>query len=125
MGYGVFKQNGTPIKNPTTFSIENYTLTKSTRVANGDMVMDFVANKLKFSFGYESIDSRDMNTILDILWKQLAVTRKCFVELTYYEDGSDEAQTATVYAGALPRKLHRGDGKLWVWKDVSFSLIER
>ena len=125
MGYGVFKLNGTPIKNPTTFSIENYTLTKSTRVANGDMVMDFVANKLKFSFGYEAIDSRDMNTILDILWKQLAITRKCFVELTYYEDGSDAAQTATVYAGALPRKLHRGNGKLWVWKDVSFSLIER
>jgi hypothetical protein len=125
MGYGKFKLNDIPIKNPTSFGIENYTLTKSTRVANGDMVMDFVANKLKFTFGYEAIDSRDFNTILDIVWRQLAITRKCFVTLSYYEDGSDEQKTATVYAGALPRKLHRGDGKNWVWKDVSFSLIER
>lgn len=124
MGYSNFRLNGTPIKNPTSFDMEYYTLTQSTRVANGDMVMDFVANKRKFNFGYEAIQSPDLNKIIDILWTQLATTKQCFLTLTYIDDG--EAKTATVYAGAIPKNLHRGtSGKIWTWKDVKFSLIEK
>jgi len=123
MGYSNFKLAGVPIKNPKTFKIELYTLTKSTRVANGDMVMDFVANKRKFLFGYDVIDSRDLNTIIEICWERLAQTKECFYTLEYLDDGVPKQ--AVVYAGSIPKNLHRGEGKNWKWKDVQFSLIER
>lgn len=119
----VFAIDGIPIKNPTSFKIELYTLTKSTRVANGDMVMDFVANKRKFEFGYDAISGTEINKIVDVLWTQLVVTKQCFHTLTYMED--DEPKTAIVYAGSIPKQLHSAKSKLWVWKDVTLSLIER
>lgn len=119
----MFTLNGIAIKNPSGFRIERYTLTKSTRVANGDMVMDFVANKRKFMFDYKQIDSRQLDSIIDILWTQLKTTKNCFAILRYPYNGHEES--AVVYAGAIPSQLHRGDGALWIWKDVQFSLIER
>lgn len=118
-----FKLNGVPFKNPTSWKVEVYTLTKSTRVANGDMMMDFVANKRKFILGYDQITNHELDPIIEILWKGLEVSRNCFHTLTY-PDGAG-FKTAIVYAGSIPRNLHRGDSGTWVWKDVSFSLIER
>lgn len=118
-----FKLNGTPIKNPSGWKVENYTLTQSARTANGKMVMDYVANKRKFYFTYAVIESKDLDLILDILWARLDSTKECFFTLEY-PDG-DSTKTATVYAGSIPRTLHRGDGSTWVWKEVSFSLIEQ
>lgn len=123
MGYSNFKINGKPFKNPSDFDMEHYTLTQSTRTADGNMVMDFVANKRKFIFKYDVISSDDLNLIIEELWKKLEVTRQCFHTLTYIEDGTPKE--AIVYAGAIPKKLHRGYGAKWVWKEVSFSLIER
>lgn len=123
MGYSNFRINGKFIKNPTSFDMEHYTLTQSTRVANGDMMMDFVANKLKFNFGYASIQSSDLDDIIDELWTKLSTTKQCFHELKYIENGVEK--TATVYAGSIPKNLHRGHGSNWVWKDVKFSLIQK
>lgn len=124
MGYQAgFKINGIPIKNPTDWKVEVYTLTQSARVANGDMVMDFVANKRKFTFTYAQISSTDLDVIIEQLWSNLENTKECFHTLEYPDNGT--IKTATVYAGSIPRNLHRGIGSVWVWKEVSFSLIER
>lgn len=119
----IFTLDGIAIKNPNTFKIELYTLTKSTRVANGDMVMDFVANKRKFEFGYNAINGIELNKIIEILWTQLTTTRQCFHTLNYLEDGIEK--TARVYSGSIPKNLHSAQSKLWVWKDVTISLVER
>ena len=111
------------IKNPNTYSAEHYTLTQSTRVANGDMVMDFVANKRKFTLGYNAISGMELNTIIDVLWSSLATSKKCFHVFMYLENGL--YKSATVYAGSIPKKLHRGDSGTWIWKDVNISLIEK
>lgn len=118
-----FKLNGIPIKNPSAWKVELYTLTQSTRVANGDMVMDFVANKRKFVLTYAQITNKELDPIIEQLWNRLAQTKDCFHTFEY-PDG-DATQTAIVYAGSIPKNLHRGDSKVWVWKDVSLSLIER
>jgi predicted N-acyltransferase len=88
------------------------------------MVMDYVANKRKFNFSYAAITSTDLNVILEELWSDLATSHNCFHTLTYLNE-LNVTVSVTVYAGAIPTKLHRADGKEWVWKDVSFSLIER
>lgn len=119
----MFTLNGTRIKNPSSFRFEPYMITKANRVASGDMVMDFIALKRKFVFTYEAISSRDLDLILDILWRQVAQTRQCFINLSYPYNNRQES--AVVYAGSIPHDLHRGEGSVWVWKNVSFSLIER
>lgn len=118
-----FSINGVAIKNPSGFKIERYTITKSNRVASGDMVMDFVANKLKFFFTYDAISSSELDVILDQLWTNLSATRECFVTLTYTDNG--QSKTARVYAGAIPSDLHSAKAIEWVWKGVTFNLIER
>lgn len=118
-----FVVDGVRLKNPNAFNPEYYTLTKSTRVANGDMVMDFVANKQKFNLTWNAIDSRELNKIIEVLWRSLARTKECFHWLDYEDDL--QSYHLRVYAGAIPHNLHRGDGRLWIWKDVKISLIER
>ncbi len=123
MAFSGFYLDGRKIKDPTGFNPELYTLTKSTRVANGDMVMDFVANKRKYNFTWAVIDSRELDKIIEILWRQLETTKECFHWLEFDDDLRHNK--VRVYSGAIPHHLHRGDGRLWIWKDVKLSLIER
>ena len=114
----VIKINGVSIKRPSEFKIERYDVTNMERIANGDMVGDLIAKKRKFYFTYEAISSTDLNVILDIIWE----TRSIFFTLEYVEN--NVVKTATVYKGSIPSELHR-TGSVWVWKNVTFNLIER
>lgn len=110
--------NEVSIKRPHSFRIEKYKVTNLKRLANADMSGALIAKKRKFNFTYNAITSTDLNKILDILWESDDV----FYTLKYMEN--NELKTVTVYPGAIPAELHR-TGNVWVWKDVSFSLIER
>lgn len=124
MAYGTrFTINGIEMKTPSEFDMSYYTLTKSLRTADGEMQQEFVANKRKFNFKYTAITSTELNKIIDAVWTSLVTTRQTFHTFTYIDDNVEK--TATVYAGAIPKKLRRADGHEWVWKDVAFSLIER
>lgn len=113
-----FKIDGVPIKRPSTFKIERFNLTKSGRVASGDMTMELVSKKRKFFFTYSAISSKDLNVILDAIWN----TNKLFYTLEYVEN--NEVKTATVYVGSIPSDLHH-TGSLWTWTNVDFNLIEK
>ncbi len=123
MAYDNFAIDSTAIKNPSEYDVNYYTITESNRTADGTMVMEYIANKRTFKFTYDFINSDELDTILDILWTQLPTTKQCFHTLEYMDN--NEVKTATVYAGAIPKKLHRGHGAKWVWKNVTFSLIEQ
>ena len=110
--------NGVQIKRPSSFKIERYNLTTLTRIANGDMHGDRVARKRKFYFDYDAISSDELNKILDAIWE----CGELFFKLTYVEN--NVVKEADVYAGSIPTQLHH-TGSLWVWQNVSFSLIER
>lgn len=110
--------NGVPIKRPSTFKIEKYKVTNATRLANSNMVADVLSRKRKFYFTYTAISSTELDKILDILWEN----DDYFFTLSYVENGIEK--TATVYPGSIPATLHRPEG-VWVWKEVSFNLIEQ
>ena len=112
------KLNDIEIKNPTRLSIERYNLTEAGRLANGLMVMDFIAKKRRFNLQYEVISAKDMNTILDIL-----DTEEMFHTLEYVEN--DVTKTATVYVGAIPSDKFRSETGSWYWRNMNFALIER
>ncbi len=112
--------DGTAIKNPSSFKIERYDITTMNRLANGKMVGDLIAKKHKFYFTYDAISGVDLDTILSLVW----TTNNIFYTLSYIENGVPK--TAQVYVGSIPSDLHRaGRTTNWVWKNVTFNLIEQ
>ncbi len=109
--------NGTSIKQPNSFEVQKYKLTKAGRVASGKMTMEVIALKRKFLFQFEVLAGDDLKTILDIL-----DTDTAFFTLGYKENGV--VKSAVVYAGAISAQKFRTDGK-WYWKNVKFDLIEQ
>lgn len=114
-----FTVNGRAIKNPSTFKIERYNVTNMERLANADMVGDLIAKKLKFYFTYDAITASELDNILEAIWE----TNKIFYTLKYTYQGKQ--YTATVYSGSIPSELHSAKSKEWVWKNVTFNLIEK
>lgn len=115
-----FTINGVGVKNPSSFKIERYNVTDMKRLANADMVGDLIAKKRKFYFTYEAISGDDLDKILEAIWE----TNELFFPFEYLENGV--AKTATVYVGSIPSDLHKaGRTSNWVWKNVTFNLIER
>jgi len=119
MGYSNFTIRTKAIKNPSGFKMERYKVTTMTRLANAKMVGDEVARKRKFYFTYASIQASDLDNILDLIYEQAGL----FFTLTYKYNGLDKS--AVVYAGAIPQDLHNAAVSNWVWKGVSFDLIEQ
>lgn len=116
-----FVVNGITIKNPSSFKIERYNVTTMTRLSNADMTGDLIAQKLKFYFTYEALSAPDLDAILDAIWS----SKTLFFTLEYPYQG--EQRRATVYVGSIPSELHRGAmaSANWVWKNVTFNLIQR
>lgn len=117
---GHFSVNGVTIKNPTTFKISRYKVTDMDRLADSTMEGDLLGKKTKFFFTYEAITSEELNAILDAIWE----VNELFFPLVYTDDNGVE-QTKTVYVGEIPSELHRAYGSYWVWKGVTFNLIEK
>lgn len=110
------------LKNPTGYKIERYNITTLSRIANGEMVGDLVARKKKFYFTYDAINAIEMNNILDAVYYMPQI----FFWL--HEPQPDGTyQSFRVYVGSIPQTLHRAGPNLanWIWKDVSFNLIEK
>lgn len=115
-----FTVNGIAIKNPSTFKIERYNVTNMERLADATMVGDLIAKKRKFYFTYDAISGDDLDTILEAIWDSTTL----FFPLEYIENGV--SKIATVYVGSIPTELHRaGRTTNWVWKNVTFNLIEK
>jgi hypothetical protein len=113
-----YKINGTAFKRPDSFKIERYNLTDLQRIASGDMRGDLIAQKRKFYFTYNAITSDELEKILNLIWE----VDEVFFTLTYIENNVEK--TAQVYVGSIPSELVRTGAK-WVWKNVSFNLIEQ
>lgn len=116
-----FVVNDVIIKNPSTFKIERYNVTTMSRLSNASMTGDLIAKKLKFFFTYDAISSIELDAILEAIWNSDSL----FFKISYPYQGTQKS--ATVYVGSIPSELHRGSNTSgeWVWKNVTFNLIER
>lgn len=114
-----FTINGRGIKNPSSFKIERYNVTNMERLADATMVGDLIAKKRKFYFTYNAIKASELDVILEAIWE----TDQLFFPLVYVENG--QQKTATVYVGSIPTDLHSAKSADWVWKNVTFNLIEQ
>ena len=115
--YVIIKINGVRIKTPTSYKISRYNLTKSGRVASGDMTMELVAKKRKLFLTYEVLSGEELQHILDLIDGDAL-----FFTVSYTENNQTKSMTA--YVGEIPTDLYR-PGSKWYWNNVSFNLIER
>lgn len=119
-----FKINGVEVKKPSSFKIERYNVTNMERLSNADMVGDLIAKKRKFYFTYDTLTAAELNTILNAIWD----IETLFYPFEYEDNGV--SKSAIVYSGSIPTELAKVHGNIkqasnWVWKGVSFNLIER
>ena len=114
-----FTINGRAIKNPSSFKLERYNVTNMERIANGDMVGDLLSKKIKLYFTYEAITAGELDNILEAIWEH----NQLFFPVTYNYQGV--MKSATVYVGSIPSDLHSAKSKEWVWKNVTFNLIQK
>lgn len=120
MAKGYFTINGRAIKNPSTFKKERYNVTNLARLADATMAGDLIAQKRKFYFTYDAITAAEWQNILDAIWESGTI----FFPLTYLENGVQKS--AIVYVGNIPADLSwAAPHSHWVWKEVSFNLIEQ
>lgn len=110
--------SGIPIKTPTTLGFESYNLTKSGRVVSGDMTMEIINKKRKFTFAYDVISHVQMNNILNLI-DDVSIP---FFTLSYID--GNEAKSAICYAGSI-KKTPARTGSIWYYTSVSFDLIEQ
>jgi len=110
--------NGVQIKSPPmNISIEKYNITNAGRTADGNMKMDFIAQKRKFILNYPVISTQEVELIESLIY-----TPNLFFEFTYTEDNI--VKSATVYTGAL-KKIPAWHDYVWYWKDYEVHLIEQ
>lgn len=109
--------NGVFIKPPTSCEIQKFKLTKSSRVANGDMKMDLIAKKIKLLLVYDAIAGAQLALIESILYAD-----DVFFTIEY--DDGVTTQTKTMYVGDIGYKKFRSGGA-WYWKDLTFDLIQQ
>lgn len=112
-----YKLNGLYIKLPHNIKFGRYNLTKSGRVASGNMKMDIITTKRKFELSYSVLSGTQYDQLESILFDGTS-----FFSFEYVQ--GSQVKTATVYAGALNGEPFRTDG-IWYYKDVSFALIEQ
>jgi hypothetical protein len=112
------KINGFLIRVPSDCGIQKFKITKSKRIANGDMKMDLVAKKRKILITYDVISGPELKAIENILYGD-----DVFFTAEFF-DGEEEPETMVVYAGDIDYKRFRTDG-IWYWKDLTFNLIQQ
>lgn len=117
--------DGTEIKSPAKddFRITAYLVTDMIRNAAGDMNGQIINKKTKLFFAYKSIMGYELRTIFNILQGDTL-----FHTVQYIDDGI--TYTKVMYVGDMDKTLQRtgagsGNSSTWVWKNVSFNLIER
>lgn len=103
---------------PGNFGIERYSLTKSGRVASGEMMMDLIAKKTKLTLKWEVLSGSDLKTIADIVDGDTM-----FFEVTYMDDNGD-TKTIICYSGALKYVSFRDNMGIY-WKEVAVDLIQQ
>lgn len=118
-----FSIDGVTIRRPDKFNVERYKITNLERNGAGDMCGDLLNKKMKFIFSYDALTAAELDIILNVLWEKNSI----FYTLVYPYQGAQKQ--VTVYPGSIPTELHSGflhsNNPNWVWKNVTFSLIER
>lgn len=115
------KLNSNEIPHPgaKNFKVSFFVVSDAGRVANGDMVIDFIAEKQKIHFKYDVISQAQYNTIMAEIKGAVSISVAYTIGGTEY--------TFTGYPGEISfEDFRRGSvvGQGYYYTNVSFNIIE-
>ena len=113
------KINQTTIKTPTELTVGIFRISKSERLANGDMSMEIIAVKRRLDCSWAVISATDLQQIQSVLDDGV------FYTVEYVDPQNGETGTITAYVGDIAQSVWFARGGIRYWKDVSLALIER
>lgn len=113
--------NGVAVKTPNKFewTIQSIDGSETGRNANGDMVRDYITDKVKLDIGYPPLNDSEISTILK------AINHPSF-SVTYPDALEGRDVTKTFYVGDRKAPSYSWNKKFneAKWKGLEFSLIE-
>lgn len=115
----LLKINGVALKVPTNLEVQRFNITKSNRLANGDMSMELIAKKKKLVISYDVVDEYEYNKIINLI-----DGNDVFFNVTFTEN--KQVRSLVMYGGSISAIRFRSPATgTWYWKDFKFNLIER
>lgn len=114
--------NGNAISpEPTTYEAEIYDITESSRNANGNLIAELVATKMRINLSFAYLTKAQYTTILGYF-------SSFFFTVVYHDPRTGSTTSTTMYVGNRTTgafKYDSGLNEIVGWKDVKFALIEK
>ena len=110
--------NGVEVLAPTSYSVGIQEISKAERNANGLMIKDRIATKVKLEFSWDVIDPLELSKILSLVDNN-------FFNATYLDPQSNSKITKTFYAGDRSMEGMLFKDGIMTWKGFKFNIVER
>ena len=109
---------GVALPTPTEFQVGVQDISKAERNANGNMIIERIATKIKLFFTYSYLTSSELSLILQ-------KTAPAYYNVTYLDPQTNSFKTGSFYCGDRNvGMVDYIDGKPR-YKELTFNLIER
>ena len=111
------KINGVAIATPAEITQSIQEISEANRNANGLMIKEKIADKVKLSLKWNKISNSKMSTVLSL------ISNNTF-SVTYFDVGVNSIVTKTFYAGDRSMEVDRCVNGILTYKNLSFNIIE-
>lgn len=110
--------NGVEVLAPTSYSVGIQEISKAERNANGLMIKDRIAVKVKLEFSWNVISPSELTKILTLIDNN-------FFTVTYLDPQANSNITKTFYAGDKTMQGMIFRNGVMTWGGFKFNVIER
>lgn len=110
--------NGVAFPDPVGYKVDVEPLGEWARNANGDLVGDLVAYKVKLNLSWGVLDGTKFSLLLNSNVPFFATVR-------YWEPRTNGFETKQFYASPQSGEIALRDSHGILWKNVAFNLVER
>ena len=109
--------NDTTIPTPSSYDIGVQDISKATRNALGNMIIERINTKVKINLSWKSLTPLEQTSVL------FAVSGTSF-EVEYLDPRTDTILSKEFYCGDRSTGLYSHVDNKPVWREVSFNLVE-
>ena len=110
----------TELPNPSAYNVSIFDITESARNAEGTLIAERKAQKIKIELGWKYLTKAQYATVLGLF-------STFFFSVTYHDPTTGTTATKTMYVGDRTSglfKYNSSTNEIVGWVDVKFALIE-
>jgi predicted molibdopterin-dependent oxidoreductase YjgC len=109
---------GVALPTPSDLQVGVMMISKSERNANGTMIIEKIAEKIKLAISYNYLSPSDLSSVLNAI-------SPAFFNVTYLDPRTNTFKTSSFYTGDRNAAMIDFVSGVPRYKDVKFDLIER